>query len=195
MLLAEEFALIALDPDSGRHALRVRRTVNACLAGLLIAELRLDGPRPAAPILVAASEVVVDQFEDGSALSAMSRHLRGRLGVATWGAVVGGLVDAHVVAPASGRVRSRHRVLDHAARDAIVGRLQVAAAVAEQPDVRTAALLSMVAEAHMLKLVGSGRASRKDACRRSKRALVGTGVQRIVDAVHKELTTWKGGGA
>ena len=34
MLLAEELALIALDPDSGRHAMGIRDKLNACLAGL-----------------------------------------------------------------------------------------------------------------------------------------------------------------
>ena len=53
MLLAEELALIALDPESGRHAFGTRDNLNACLAGLLVAELHLDD-RPAAPILDAA---------------------------------------------------------------------------------------------------------------------------------------------
>jgi len=42
VLLAAELALIALDPDSGRHALGTREQLNACLAGLLIAEVELD---------------------------------------------------------------------------------------------------------------------------------------------------------
>ena len=45
MLLAEELALVAIKPDSGRHELGTRDQLNACLAGLLVAELLLDGLR------------------------------------------------------------------------------------------------------------------------------------------------------
>ena len=129
MLLAEELALIALDPKSGRHALGTRDNLNACLAGLLVAELHLDD-RPAASILDAAQEVLDEAGPKlKSVLSAMSRGLERRLGVGTWDAVVRGLVDANIVAPAEGGLRPSHRVLDRAARDAIVGRLQLAAAV------------------------------------------------------------------
>jgi len=43
MLLFEELALLAIDPDTGRHGLGTRDQLNACLAGLLVAELVLDG--------------------------------------------------------------------------------------------------------------------------------------------------------
>ena len=43
MLLAEELALVSLNPESGRHAVGIRTQLNACLAGLLVAELVLDG--------------------------------------------------------------------------------------------------------------------------------------------------------
>jgi hypothetical protein len=43
VLPAEELALAAIHPESGRHALGVRSQPNACLAGLLVAELLLDG--------------------------------------------------------------------------------------------------------------------------------------------------------
>jgi len=89
MLLAEELALIALDPESGRPAFGTRDNLNACLAGLLVAELQLDD-RPAAAILDAASEVVEDAPKLKSALSAMSRGLARQLGVGTWEAVLGG---------------------------------------------------------------------------------------------------------
>ena len=46
LLLAEQLALVALDAESGRHALGTRTHLNACLAGLLVAELgaRRSGP-------------------------------------------------------------------------------------------------------------------------------------------------------
>ncbi len=42
MLLAEELALIAVRPETGRHAVGVRSQLNACLAGLLVAELMIE---------------------------------------------------------------------------------------------------------------------------------------------------------
>ena len=43
MLLAEELALVALEPESGRYPLGNGDNLNACLAGLLVAELLLEG--------------------------------------------------------------------------------------------------------------------------------------------------------
>ena len=50
MLLAEELALIAIDPESGRHALGTRDNLNACLAGLLVVELYLDDRPESDPV-------------------------------------------------------------------------------------------------------------------------------------------------
>ena len=105
MLLAEELALVALDPGSGRHALGTRENLNACLAGLLVAELHLDD-RDSSPILDAASDVVDEAGpKHKSVLSAMSRSLAARLGLGTWDAVVHSLVDRGLVALAEGTVR------------------------------------------------------------------------------------------
>jgi hypothetical protein len=187
MLLAEELALIALDPDSGRHALGTRDQLNACLAGLLVTELRLDD-RPAAAILDAASEIAEEAGpKPKSVLSAMSRGLASRLGVGTWDAVVDGLVDRGLVAPSAGTLRPSHRVLDAEARDTIVRRLQVAAAGDEPIGVRTAALLSMTGPAQLLELVAPDRATRKHARRRIDHALDATDLQPIADSVRKVL--------
>ncbi len=43
MLLAEELALVALKPESGRHQIGTGDALNACLAGLLVADLLLYG--------------------------------------------------------------------------------------------------------------------------------------------------------
>ncbi len=187
LLLADELALIALDPDSGRTALGTRDSLNACLAGLLVAELHLDD-RPEAPILDAAREVV-DQAGPKlkSVLSAMSRGIERRLGVGTWDAVVGNLVDARIVAPAEGGLRPSHRVLDRAARAAIVARLQLAAAGDEPLDVRTAVLLSMTGPAQLLELVAPGRGGRKHARRRIDHALDATGLHPVAESVRKVL--------
>src|SRR5262245_18237987 len=127
MLLAEELALIALDPDSGRHALGTRDNLNACLAGLLVAELQVED-RPESPLLSAAAEVVAEAGPKPKAvLSAMRRGLQRRLAMGTWDAVVAGLAEAGVVAPSTGGRRPRSAVTDRAAREAIVARLRVSA--------------------------------------------------------------------
>ena len=187
MLLAEELALIALDPESGRHALGTRDNLNACLAGLLIAELQLDD-RPESPLLSAAAEVVAEAGpKPKGVLSAMSRGLERRVGMATWDALVAGLVDAGVVAPSSGGLRPRHQVIDRAGRDAIVARLRVAASGDDPMAVRTAVLLSMVGPAQLLELVAPDRSARKHARRRIDQALDATSLEPISESVRKVL--------
>src|SRR5262245_58467956 len=122
MLLAEELALVAINPKSGRHAVGLRSNLNACLAGLLVAELLLDdviatgdkpdrvavtgrgGPKGLA--LAAATTVVIDKGPKMKAiLSGMDRGLSRKLGAGTWDTVTAGLVEAGVVAATSGSVR------------------------------------------------------------------------------------------
>ena len=187
MLLAEELALIALDPDSGRHAVGTRDNLNACLAGLLVAELQLED-RPPAAILDAANEVVDEAGPKlKRALSAMSRGLERRLGAGTWDAVIGGLVDAGVVAPAEGSLRPSHRVLDPASREAIVERLRAAAASDEPMEVRTAVLLSMTGPAQLLELVAPDRAARKHARKRIDHALDASAMGPVAASVRKVI--------
>ena len=110
MLLASELALLAIDPDSGRHALGIRDSLNACMAGLLIAELTLDedvergakqatvvpvdGAAPDSPVLAAALAVVAERGPKVKAiLSSMSRGLDQRIGTGTWDSIIALLVD------------------------------------------------------------------------------------------------------
>jgi hypothetical protein len=187
MLLAEELALVAIDPKSGRHALGTRDNLNACLAGLLVTELHLDD-RPHSDLLTAAAEVVADAGPKMKAvLSAMSRGLDRRVGMHTWDAVVNGLVAAGVLAPASGGLWSRNDVIDTAARDAIVERLRSAAAGDEPMEPRTAALLAMTGPAQLLEVVAPDRAGRKHARRRIDHALDATSLQPIAESVRKVL--------
>jgi hypothetical protein len=183
MLVAEQLALIALDPDSGRAAMGTRDNLNACLAGLLVAEVHLDD-RPESALLSAAGEV----FEQAgpkmkAVLSAMSRGLDRRLGLGTWDAVMAGLVDAGVVAPTSGGLRPRNEVLDRSARDAVVGRLREVATNDEPMDVRTALLLSMTGPAQLLELIAPERSGRPHARARIDHALDGTFSQPIAESV------------
>ena len=164
-----------------------RDRLNACLAGLLVAELHLDD-RPAAPILDAAREVLEGSGPKLKAvLSAMSRGLERRVGLGTWDAVVRGLVESGVVSPAEGTLRPSHRVLDTAAQDAIVVRLRHAAASDEPLDARTALLLSMTGPAQLLELVAPERAGRKHARRRIDHALDASALSHVGESVRKVL--------
>jgi hypothetical protein len=187
MLLAEELALVALDPDSGRHAIGIRNKLNACLAGLLIVEAQLDDP-PDVPSIAAAGEVLDEAGPKlKSVLSAMNRGLVRRLGCGTWDAVVQGLVEAEIVAPADGTVRPRHRLLDAGRRDEIVDRLRAAAASDDPLPVNTAVLLSMTGPAQLLELVAPERAGRKHARRRIDHALDATSLEPVAQSVRKVL--------
>ncbi len=119
MLLAEELALVSHDPDSGRHGLGNRAQLNACMAGLLVAELLLEGAigpgeradrlaivddwALSSPTLAAAAQVVAEKGPKMKAvLSHMNRGLEERVGLSTWDAAMLGLARAGIVGPVTG---------------------------------------------------------------------------------------------
>ncbi len=188
MLMAEELALVAINPDSGHHALGVRDQLNACVAGLLVAEFGLNDAAPASPVLAAAGEVLAEKGPKiKPVLSHMNRGLDKRLGVGTWDAVIGGLVDAGVVTPIEGGLRTRYTIVDVAARDAIVERLRVAASGDQPLDVRTAMLLSMTGPAQLLEVVAPDRRTRKHARRRIDGALDSTALEPVGESVRRVI--------
>jgi hypothetical protein len=204
MNLAEELALVAIDPSSGRHALGLRSELNACLAGLLVAELLLDGVveisdkpdrvmvsgkvEPKTKILAAATAVVIERGPKIKAiLSHMDRGLGHRLGMGTWDAVVSGLVDAGVLAATHG-IRSRNEVLQPFVRDATVAALRVAAARDSALDLRVAALLSMSGPAHLLEVVAPDRATRRHARDRIDTALDATQLEQVGKIVRRLIS-------
>jgi hypothetical protein len=204
MLLAEELALVAIDPESGRRAVGTGSLLNACLAGLLVAELLLDGTarsgerddfvvladgrRPEDPCLAAAAEVVAEAGPKIKAiLSHMDRGLRSHAGAGTWDLAVAGLVGAGILGPSEGTLRPRHDVLDSGAHDEVVIRLQAAAAGDDPLDARTAVLLSMTGPAHLLEVVAPGRAGRKHARDRIDHALDTTDLKAVGKLVRKVL--------
>ena len=205
MHLAEELALVAIDPDSGRHALGLRSQLNACLAGLLVAELMLDGviepadktdrvvatgkAVPTAPILAAATAVVIEAGPKlKGILSHMDRGLNQRLGAGTWDATVGGLVEAGVLAAPGGRLRSHHKALSPGGRQLIVDELRIAADSDSALDPRTALLLSMTGPANLLEVVAPTRAIRNHARERIDHALDNTALQPIGKMVRKLIS-------
>ncbi len=198
VLLAEELALIAIDPETGRHKLGTRDGLKACLAALLLAEVAIEGDDVdgRAPTLTAAAEVLAEKRgKVKSALSHMSRGLDQRLGVGTWDAVLGGLVAAGAVASDEGGIRRRYTVLDVATRDSIVERLRAAAASDEPMPARTAVLLSMTGPAQLLELVSPDRSTRKHARKRIDGALDSTSLEALGTSVRKVLSDAAAGAA
>jgi Golgi phosphoprotein 3 (GPP34) len=205
MNLAEELALAAIDPSSGRHALGMRSNLNACLAGLLVTELLLDGvvdvgdkadrvvvtgtAKPTTKVLAAATAVVIERGPKIKAiLSHMDRGLSNRLGLGTWDAIVAGLVDAGVLAESRGGVRPHNDVLQPFVRDATVAALSVAANGDSALDPRIAALLSMTGPAHLLEVVAPNRSSRRHARDRIDHALDGTSLESVGKAVRSLIS-------
>lgn len=205
MHLAEELALVAIDPSSGRHALGIRSNLNACLAGLLVVELLLDGVvgagdksdrvvvtgagGPASSVLAAATAVVIERGPKIKAvLSHMDRGLSNRLGLGTWDAIVASLVEAGVLAETRGGVRPHNDVLQPFVRDATVAALSVAAAGDSVLDPRTAALLSMTGPAHLLEIIAPSRPSRRHARDRIDHALDGTSLEAVGKAVRSVIS-------
>jgi len=205
MLLAEELALVAINPRSGRHAVGIRSNLNACLAGLLVAELLLDDViavgdkpdrvaitgrvQPAAVALAAATTVVIEKGPKVKAiLSGMDRGLSRKVGQGTWDAVIGGLVDAGVVAPTTGGVRPRNKLVQAFVRDSIVASLRLAANGDADFDLRTAALLSMTGPANVLEVVAPERKGRGHARNRIDHALDGTELEPIGKVVRRLIS-------
>jgi hypothetical protein len=205
VILAEELALVAISPSSGSHGVGLRSELNACLAGLLIADLLLDhvieigdkqervvvtgSSQPTNKPLAAATAVVIERGPKIKAiLSHMDRGLSRLLGVGTWDAVVLGLVDDGVVAATRRGLRPRNDVRQPFVRDAIVATLRVAATGAGDIDLRTAALLSMLGPAHLLEVVAPNRSERAQARSRIDHALDGTPLEPIGTIVRRLIS-------
>ncbi len=205
MNLAEELALVAINPSSGRHGLGLRSELNACLAGLLVAELLLDGvvemsgkadrvvvtgkAEPKTKLLAAATAVVIDRGPKVKAiLSHMDRGLSRRLGRGTWDAVVSDLVDAGVLAATRRGVRHRNDVLQPFVCDATVAALRVAVVGDSALDPRIAALLSMAGPAHLLEVVAPDKPTRRHARDRIDNALDGTPLEPLGKIVRRLIS-------
>lgn len=203
--LADELALVAIDPSTGHHALGLRSELNACLAGLLVAELLLDGvleigakpdrvvvtgnAEPKTKVLAAATAVVIERGPKIKAiLSHMDKGLSRRLGQGTWDAVVSELVDAGAVAATRRGIRNRNDVLQPFVRDSIVAALRVAAERDSVLDQRIAALLSMTGPAHLLEVVAPNRSARGHARDRIDNALEGTPLEPLGKIVRRLIS-------
>jgi hypothetical protein len=184
MLMAEELALVAMNPLRKGPGLGMRRQLNACLAGLLLGDLELEGvaalhPKdtivlvPGASLdagtLAGAAHVVAGRGPKiKTVLSDMDRGLRKYAGQGTWDAVVAGLPEGA------------------AGRDEVIERLSQAAASDEQIEPRTALILSMTGPAQLLEVIAPGRgAGRRHARNRIDHATDGSPYEAISRAVRK----------
>ncbi len=187
MLMAEELALVAMNPRKRSPGLGMHQHLNACLAGLLLADLVVKraaalGPKDTivlvpgasffAGTLAGAAQVVVEKGPKIKAiLSGMDRGLHRHLGRGTWDAVLAGLSEGV------------------AGREEAIERLRAAAASDEHIDQRTALVLSMTGPAHLLELM----APRHGAVRRRARYRIdhvtdGLPCEAISRAVRKIIT-------
>ena len=201
LLLAEELALVAVNEDTGRHALGLRTNLNACLAGLLVAELVLNGHArpgdveetlvlgggsPGSPTLAAAGRVLVEKGPKiKGVLSHMDRGLTEDLGRGTWDAAISGLVEAGVLGAAEGSLRRRHDLVDRNRREQILSRLSKAVAGDTPLEPRTALLLAMTGPANLLEVVAPERATRRHARHRIDHALEGSPFEPVRKVVRR----------
>ena len=213
VLVAEELALVAVDPGSGRFAFGTGTQLNACLAGLLVAELLLDGSAaqgksvdqvvlvpsrpPSHRVLVAAARVVGEKGPKlKGVFQGMAGGLRRDVGMSTWDAVADGLVAAGVLGPPRGSRRPSYPLLDSAARDAVVARLSASATGNGRIEPRTALVLSMTGPAQLLETVCPNRKARKEVRNRIDHALddselkpVGKVVRRLIEEASSAAVT------
>ena len=175
MLLAEEFVLLALDPD-GRPARGMSNQPAAAVGvtGALVTELLLDGhvdvadgrirltgTRPANRLLA----VVLDNLAAHE-----GKKLKSRLGSVKhsgWTEVVDGMVASGVIGRQKEPLRpTRHPVTDPSAHAALLAEVRAAATGDGPMDPRIATLLALAGPSHLLEVVAPARSDRAKAKQR-----------------------------
>ncbi len=175
MLLAEEFVLLALDPD-GRpaHGMSNQPAAAVGVTGALVTELvqeghvdvahgriRLTDTRPTNPLL---AEV----------LDSLSAHegkkLKTRLGSVKhsgWTEVVDAMVASGIIGRDKKLLRpTRHPVSDKAAHASLLAEVRAAAAGDAPMEPRIATLLALAGPSQLLEVVAPGRSDRAKARQR-----------------------------
>ena len=179
MLLAEDFVLLALDPD-GTMARGTSNQPAAAVGvtGALVTELaqaghldlddgriRLTGTWPTHPLLAQALENIGPH--DGKKLKSKLASIKH----AGWSEVVDSMVDNGVIGREKDLLRpTRHPVIDPVAHAALLAEVRVAATGDGPLDRRTAALLALAGPSQMLEVVAPERSDRPRAKRRIKEA-------------------------
>jgi hypothetical protein len=170
VLLAEQFVLLALDPD-GTAARGDQPAAAVGVTGALVTELvqdghvalddgriHLTGTRPSHPMLAQ----VLDNLAPHE-----GKRLKSRLGSVKhsgWSEVVDGMVAAGVLGREKELLRpTRHPALDPAAQSALLAEVR-SAAVGDGPmDPRIATLLALAGPCQLLEVVAPERADRRRA--------------------------------
>jgi len=193
VLIAEEFVMMAIDPDG-----TVARTQSAAAVGVtgaLVAELvhdghltlddgriHLTGANPQHRLLVRALEGL--KPHEGKKL----KTTLGSIKHAGWSEVVDSMVDAGVLSRDKQAFRAtRHPILDRRAQDLLLGEVR-SAAVGDGPlDRRMATLLALAGVCQMLEVVAPSRGDRQKAKQRIKGATddvpVAAAVKYAIDAM------------
>lgn len=179
MLIAEEFVLLALDPDgTPARGASYQSATEVGVTGALISQLALQGhvdlaggrvhltgSRPEHPLLAQALDNLAP---------IEGKKLKNRLSSvkhAGWSEVVDGMVDAGVIGRDKATLRpTHHPVADTAAHAALLAELRAAATGDGPLDERTAVLLALSGPCQLLEVVAPERSDRKHAKRRIKEA-------------------------
>jgi hypothetical protein len=199
LLLAEEWALAVISAKFGGDRLFHDRG-NICVAGLLIAELIVDGfvragnrentivrvegtaPRSAS---LASAAMVIDDY--GPKITAvLSQMLRAfpRTPRRPWDAALMGLVEAGVIARPG--VGSYPSVIDSSSHEVVVSQLRAAVSGYQPFDTRVALLLGISQAAGLLALVGPEGKTR-GARNRAQHVLDGSPFDPIVKAIRRQI--------
>jgi hypothetical protein len=175
MLLAEQFVLLALDPD-GRVARGTSNQPAAAIGvtGALVTELVLDGHVDLADGRIHPAETRPEHPLLAQALDNLRPHagkkLTSRLGSikhAGWSEVVDGMIAAGVLGRQKEPLRpTRHPVADRAAHAALLQRVRAAATGDGPLEPDTATLLALAGPCRLLEVVAPERADRRQAKRR-----------------------------
>jgi hypothetical protein len=181
VLLAEEFVLLALDPD-GRPARGVSNQPAAAVGvtGALVTELvqdghvdirdgriRLTGTRPASWLLAE----VLDNLAayDGKKLKSRLGSLRH----SGWTEVVDTMVASGVLGREKELLRpTRHPVADEAAHASLLAEVRAAATGDDPMEPRTATLLALAGPSKLLEVVAPARSDRSKAKHRIAEAAI-----------------------
>ncbi len=200
MNLAEQLALVVIDPDSGRPEVPTKDGLLRGLTEVLLGQLVLDGflelgageelvvtshRRPESTLLVSVIEVV--QEHGPGAKPVIVRLIRGigeHRSHGTWDAVVERLVANQEVEPGKGFLHEHHVVDDLEGRAAVVDRLRAALTGDGDLDAETALLAHGAAVAGLVKHLVDGDAH-KAASERAEHALDGTPLEPISHLVRK----------
>lgn len=199
MNLAEQLALVVIDPDTGRPEVPTKDGLLRGLIELLLGQLVLDGhlevngeelvvathTRPDTTLLVSVIEVVEEHGPGAKpVIVRLYRGIGEHRSHGTWDAVVERLVANQEIEPGKGFVHEHHVVDDLAGRAAVVDRINAALTGDGELDAETALLVHAAGSAGLVGVLVD-RDARSAAERRAEHALDGTTLKGLSDLVRR----------